>query len=125
MVYLVYAVLIIFGSFFTGAAAMKLSRHPHFVEEFEKMQTSYILAYVSGAIEIVCGPALIAGIWFPEVAGIASALMFCVMLGAALTNLLASGRGVGMAVGVLLIFALPMLLIAWFYLQTMRNFLGV
>lgn len=44
MIYLIYAGLVIFGAFFTVAAAMKLTRHPHFVEEFEKMQVPYFLA---------------------------------------------------------------------------------
>lgn len=125
MTYLVYAGLILFGAFFTGAATMKLARHQHFVEEFGKMQIPYFLAYISGAIEIVCGPALIAGIWFPATAGIASTVMLCVMLGAALTNLLAKARGVPVALGVLVIFALPMLLIALNYQETTRAFLGV
>jgi uncharacterized membrane protein YphA (DoxX/SURF4 family) len=125
MTYLIYAGLIIFGTFFTGAAAMKLSRHQHMVEEFESMQTPYILARISGAIEILCGPALIVGIWIPATAGIAAAVMFCVMVGASLTNLFATGRGLGPALGVLFVFALPMLLLALHYLETTRAVLGV
>ncbi|MCB1687149.1 MAG: DoxX family protein [Halioglobus sp.] len=124
MTYLVFAGLLLFGIFFTGAAVLKLSRHQHFIEEFESMKMPYALAYVSGAIEIVCGPALIAGFWFPVAAGIAAAVMFCVMLGAAVTNLLSEGRGVKMAIGVLVIFALPMLLIALYYQETTRTFFG-
>lgn len=104
---------------------MKLARHQHFVEEFDKMQMPYFLAYISGAVEIVCGPALIAGIWFPAAAGIASAVLFWVMIGAASVNLLAEGRGMRLALGVLVIFALPMLLIALYYQGPTRELIGI
>lgn len=109
---LFYAVLVLSGVFFTGTAVMKLSRHQHMIEEFESMQIPYYLAFISGAIEIVCDPALIAGIWFPAAVGVAAAVMFCVMLAASITNLIATGRGIGPALGVLLVCAVPMLLIA-------------
>lgn len=125
MMYLVYAGLIVFGAFFTGAAAMKLARHQHFIEEFDKMQMPYFLAYISGAVEIICGPALIAGIWFPAAAGVASAVMFWVMIGAAVINLLAKGRGMRLALGILVIFALPMLLIALYHQGITRELLGI
>ncbi|CAA0093117.1 Uncharacterised protein [Zhongshania aliphaticivorans] len=123
MIYLSYVALVLFGIFFTGAAALKLSRHPHFIEEFDSMRIPYVLAYVSGSVEIICGPALIAGIWIPAAAGIASAILFCVMLGASLTNFLSVGRGLKMAIGVLVVFALPMLLIALYYMDATMSVL--
>ena len=115
MSYLVIAALTLYGLFYTGAALLKLIGHDHFKEEFSSMKIPYWLAYVSGGVEIICGPALLAGIWIPASAGIASAVLFVVMLGAAVTNFVAEGRGVSMAVGVLVIFALPMLLITYYY----------
>ena len=38
MTYLIYAALVLFGLFYTVAAAMKLLKHPHFVEEFASMR---------------------------------------------------------------------------------------
>ncbi len=113
----------LFGVFFTGAAVLKLTRHTHMVEEFEKMDLPYGLAYLSGAVEIVMGPAMIVGIWVPAVAGAAASVMFCTMLGAALVNLI--GRSAAMAIGVLVIFATPMALLSLAYLGDTRGFLGL
>ncbi|MEN8721832.1 MAG: DoxX family protein [Alphaproteobacteria bacterium] len=104
----------LYGAFFTGSAIMKLMRHAHMVEEFEKMKLPYGLAYLSAAVEIVMGPAMIIGVWRSDLAGIGAVVMFCTMLGAALVNLV--GRGKKMAIGVLVIFALPMALLAAKYL---------
>ena len=125
MTYLIYAAFIIFGLFFSVAAAMKLSKHQHFVKEFESMRMPYWLAMLSGSIEIVAGPALIAGIWFPVAAGMASGVLFFVMLGAAVTNYFSAGRGALPALAVFLVCALPMLLIAIHYLDTTRSALGL
>ena len=125
MTYLIDTALVLFGAFFTGAAILKLTKHEHFIEEFESMKMPYSLAYLSGAIEIICGPALIAGIWFPAYAGIASGIMFFVMLGAGVTNFLSEGRGAKMAIGVLMIFALPMLLLSLYFLEPARLLIGV
>ena len=125
MTYLIYAALVLFGLFYTVAAAMKLLKHPHFIEEFASMRVPYWLAIASGSVEIVAGPALIAGIWFPAAAGIASAVMFVVMLGAAVTNFLSEGRGAGAAIGVFVVCAVPMLLIAIHYLDATRSALGL
>lgn len=124
MSYLIIAALIIFGLFYTGASLLKLIGHAHFKEEFASMKLPYWLAYASGAVEIICGPALVVGIWIPASAGIASAVLFVAMLGAAAANFVAVGRGVSMAVGVLVIFALPMLLIAYYYRDAMQALLG-
>ncbi len=121
--YLVTASLALFGAFYTGAAIMKLMRHPHFIEEFEKMKLPYALAYLSAGVEIFMGPALVTGIWLPWVAGLAAAFMFCTMLGAALVNYM--GRGAVMAVGVLVVFASPMALLALYHLPDVSAFLGV
>ena len=125
MTYLIYAVLILFGLFYTVVSVMKLSRHPHFVQEFASMQVPYGLAILSGAVEVVAGPALIAGIWFPLAAGLASAVMFFVMLGAAVANFFSEGRGAWAAIGVFVVCAIPMLLIAFYYLDTTRSALGM
>ena len=123
MSYFVIAALIIYGLFYTGASLLKLIGHDHFEEEFSSMKLPYWLAYVSGGVEIICGPALLVGIWIPASAGIASAVLFVVMLGAAVTNFIAEGRGISMAVGVLVLFALPMLLIAYYYRDATQAFL--
>ncbi|NKI15946.1 DoxX family membrane protein [Spongiibacter sp. KMU-166] len=125
MSYLIYIALMLFGVFFTGAAILKLTRHQHFIEEFESMKVPYSLAYLSGAIEIVCGPLLIAGIWFPAYAGVASGVMFFAMLGASATNLVSVGRGAKVAIGVLAIFALPMLLVTLYFLEPARLLVGI
>jgi len=124
MSYFIIAVLVLYGLFFTGASLLKLIGHNHFKEEFASMKIPYWLAYVSGGIEIICGPALVLGIWIPISAGLASAVLFVVMLGAVVTNFIAEGRGVSMAVAVLIIFALPMLLIAYYFRDATQALLG-
>ena len=124
MSYFVIAALIVYGLFYTGASLLKLIGHDHFKEEFSSMKLPYWLAYVSGGVEIICGPALLVGIWIPVSAGIASAVLFVVMLGAAATNFVAEGRGVSVAIGVLVLFALPMLLIAFYFREATQALLG-
>ena len=97
---------IVYGVFFTCAAILKLTRHSHMVEEFESMRLPYGLAVLSGLFEIVCGPALIAGVWYPKIAGIAALVMCFVMSGAAIANF--KGRDARMGFGVIAIFLLPM-----------------
>lgn len=115
LIYLVNISLTLYGAFFTGAALMKLSRHKHMLEEFEQMQLPYWLAVLSGAIEVVCGPAMLLGIWLPGVAGLAVLAMTCTMFGAAVVNFI--GRTAPMAGGVALLFVLPMALLSYYHLD--------
>ena len=107
--------LLAFGGFFSFTAFMKLSRHPHMREEFEKMNLPYGLAYLSGGVEAVCGPLMIIGIWVPFLAAIATALMVPTMLGAAIVNF--TGRNARMGIGVVLVFLLPISLLAYAHLD--------
>jgi len=92
------------------------------IEEFEKMKLPYGLAFLSGAVEIIMGPLLIVGIWDPLTAGIASGIMVITMIGAAIANFV--DRDKGMAIGVLIIFALPMVLLFLYHKQHVLNFLN-
>lgn len=107
--------LVLYGLFFTGAAAMKLTRHSHMVEEFKDMQLPYWLATLSGLVEIICGPAMVVGVWYPWIAGLATALLFATMLGAALINLI--GRSAQFALGVSVVFLTPMALLFAYHLD--------
>ena len=92
-------------------------------EEFKKMNLPYGLAYMSGGVEIVCGPMMIIGIWIPQLAALATALMMPTMLGAAVANFY--GRDARMGFGVLLAFFLPVSLLAYMHAETLVLLIGL
>lgn len=100
----------LYGLFFTATAFFKLSRHSHMVDEFRDLKLPYALAIASGLFEIVCGPALIVGIWNPVVAGFAALAMIPVMIGASIVNF--ARRNTRMGLGVVVLFLIPMCALA-------------
>ena len=105
------AALGLYGLFFTTTALLKLSRHGHMVDEFRDLKLPYPLALVSGLFEIVCGPALIVGIWNPVVAGFAALIMIPVMTGASIVNF--TRRNSRMGIGVVVLFLVPICALAF------------
>lgn len=101
----------LYGLFFTATAVLKLSRHSHMVDEFRDLKLPFGLAIASGVFEIVCGPALIVGIWNPVVAGFAALIMIPVMIGASVVNF--ARRNARMGFGVVVLFLIPMCALAY------------
>ena len=101
----------LYGLFFTVTAFLKLSRHSHMVDEFRDLKVPYTLAFISGLFEIVCGPALIAGIWNPVLAGFAALIMIPVMIGASIVNF--TRRNTRMGISVVVLFLLPICALAF------------
>lgn len=119
---LVTIALASYGVFFTAVAAMKLTRHGHMTKEFARMGLPYGLASLSAAVEIVCGPGLILGIWFPAVAGVAAMILVPTMIGAAIANLVT--RPIQFAVGLVVVFLVPISLLAQYHEADVRELLG-
>ena len=101
----------LYGLFFTATAVLKLSRHSHMVDVFRDLKVPYALAFISGLFEIVCGPALIFGIWNPVVAGLAALVMIPVIIGASIVNF--TRRNSRMGIGVVVLFLIPICALAF------------
>lgn len=107
---------VILGCFFTGAGLLKLTRHSHMVDEFAQMRLPYWLAYMAAVPEIIFGPGLIAGVFWPEIGVVSAAIMSVVMVGAAAANFY--GRPPNFGVGVLVVFLCPLLAILFLQQET-------
>lgn len=115
--------LFIFGVFFTASAILKLTRHPHMVDELSDMGVPYKWGYASAVFEIISGPGLIIGIFFPLLAGISALAMVPVMIGAAIANFL--GRNMQYGFGVIIVFLIPMIILSYIHLAEVRAFIGI
>ncbi|MFD6157398.1 DoxX family protein [Nocardia sp. NPDC060256] len=82
----VIAIQSVLGMLYTATAGFKLARHPHMVEDFQQMRLPYLTAYLSAAAEIICGPALLAGIWVQWLVAPAAAVLTLVMICAAIVS---------------------------------------
>jgi len=78
------------------------------VDSFKEMEIPYGFAILSALTEIIAGPALIAGIWKPEMAGLGAIIMVATTIGATIANYI--GKDAKTAIGVFLIFCMPMVL---------------
>lgn len=77
---------ILLGGFFLITGWLKVSGHPHMIEEFDKFQYPHWLRILAGAIELVAAPMMLLAFWYPIIAA-AGALLLCpVMVGATYTN---------------------------------------
>lgn len=123
MIYLIYLVSLAIGGFCIYSAVLKLKRDAHMVDELKKMGIPYGFAYFSAAVEMLFAPVLIAGFWFPGIAGIAAIVLAGLMVGAAIAN--GYGRDAQHAIGVLVIFALPLAGVALYYWPQARTLVGV
>ncbi|MBD2858079.1 DoxX family protein [Spongiibacter sp. KMU-158] len=95
---------LLFIVLFGIAAIFKFIRHPHMVEEFEKFEYPYWLAYVAASAEIIAISLLIAGFFYPAATALGALVLFCTMLGAAAINFIKRPASYG--IGVLIIAAL-------------------
>lgn len=80
---IIHALLILI---FAPASLLKLIGHPHMRAEFAKFRYPYSVAHLAGAIEALATCLLVAGFWYPVLAGTGSLLLVPVMIGAAITN---------------------------------------
>ena len=76
----------VLGVFFLVTGWLKVSGHPHMIEEFDKFQYPHWLRILAGAIELVAAPMMLAAFWMPPIAALGALLMCPVMIGAAYTN---------------------------------------
>ncbi len=74
------------GLFFLVAGWMKIIGTPHMVEEFDKFHYPHWLRILTGCIEAVAAPLMLACWWFPLAGALGSLIMCPVMVGAAYTN---------------------------------------
>ncbi len=95
---------LLFIVLFGAAAILKLTRHPHMLEEFEKFAYPYWLAYLAAVAEVIAVSLLAAGFFYPLATSLGALLLFFTMLGAALINFLKRPASYG--IGVLVIAAL-------------------
>jgi len=123
MTYFIWIVLFAYGAFFTTVAVLKLIKHPHMVKSIKEMQLPYGLAMLAGLSEVIAGPALIWGIWKPAFAGLGAIILIGTMIGAAIANYV--GKDWKHALGVVLYFLLPMVLLAYYFQDAARQFMGI
>lgn len=72
--------------FFGITGPMKIFRHPHMVEEFERFGYPYWLARLAGVLEMIAVFLLLGGFIQPGLYGAGALLLACVMAGAAYVN---------------------------------------
>ena len=123
MTYLIWTALALYGAFFIFAALSKFIKTKYMVEAFKEMEIPYGFAILSALTEIIAGPALIAGIQKPELAGLGAMIMVATTIGATIANYI--GKDAKTAIGVFLIFCIPMILLAYHFSDATRQFLGV
>ena len=86
MVIAVQVLSMVLGVFFLVTGWLKVSGHPHMIEEFDKFQYPHWLRILAGAIELVAAPMMLTAFWVPPIAALGALLMCPVMIGAAYTN---------------------------------------
>lgn len=74
------------GLFFLTAGWMKIVGTKHMAEEFDKFKFPHWLRILTGCIEAVAAPMMLAVWWFPVIGALGSLIMCPVMVGAAWTN---------------------------------------
>lgn len=74
------------GLFFLTAGWMKIIGTKHMVEEFDKFRFPHWLRVLTGCIEAVAAPMMLAIWWYPVIGALGSLIMCPVMVGAAWTN---------------------------------------
>ncbi len=77
---------IILGVFFLITGWLKVSGHPHMIEEFDRFQYPHWLRILAGAIELVAAPLMLCSFWMPALAALGALLLCPVMVGATYTN---------------------------------------
>ena len=101
MTYLIWTALALYGAFFIFVALSKFVKTKHMVDSFQEMKIPYGFAILSALTEIIAGPALIAGIWKPELAGLGAMIMVATTIGAKIANYIS--KDAKTAIGVFLI----------------------
>lgn len=82
-----WLVKVLLAAAFLSAGGLKLLGHPMMVESFEKIGIGQWFRYLTGALEIAGGAAVL----LPALAPFAAVLLVCIMLGAIVTHLMIGG----------------------------------
>lgn len=76
----------ILAVFFLITGWLKVSGHPHMIEEFDKFRYPHWLRVLAGALELIAAPAMLLVWWWPDWASLGAIIISAVMVGATYTN---------------------------------------
>ena len=124
MVIVAQVLCVLLGAFFLVAGWMKIVGTKHMVHEFDKFNYPHWLRVLTGCIEAVAAPMMLAVFWFPAAAALGSLIMCPVMVGAAYTNFVKRPPAFGWGTVVILVLcAVPVAVFAPQLVAAARPFL--